>query len=42
VTGGLAAEETATTPSGGPDPERLAAFLASVRLTPTAAIAYLR
>ena len=28
VTGGLAAEETGTTPTGGPDPARLAAYLA--------------
>lgn len=42
VTGGLAAEETATGPGAGPDPERLGAFLAAARLTPTAAIAYLR
>jgi HAD superfamily hydrolase (TIGR01459 family) len=42
VTGGLAAEETATTPTSGPDPVRLAAFLAEIRLEPRLAIAYLR
>lgn len=42
VTGGLAAEETGTAPDAGPDPDRLAAFLAAARLTPTASIAYLR
>jgi HAD superfamily hydrolase (TIGR01459 family) len=42
VTGGLAAEDTATSPDAGPDPERLAAFLRDARLTPTAAIPFLR
>jgi HAD superfamily hydrolase (TIGR01459 family) len=42
VTGGLAAEDTATSPDAGPDPERLAAFLREARLTPTAAIPFLR
>jgi HAD superfamily hydrolase (TIGR01459 family) len=42
VTGGLAAEETATTPESGPDPDRLARYLRRARLTPTAAISFLR
>jgi HAD superfamily hydrolase (TIGR01459 family) len=42
VTGGLAAEETGTTPDAGPDPERLKRFLARARMTPNAAIARLR
>jgi HAD superfamily hydrolase (TIGR01459 family) len=42
VTGGLAAEDTATTADAGPDPERLAAFLRDARVTPTAAIPFLR
>jgi len=42
VTGGLAAEETATTPDGGPDPALVAAFLAAARLAPRYAIGYLR
>ncbi len=42
ITGGLAAEDTGTSPDAGPDPERLEAFLREARLTPTAAIAYLR
>jgi HAD superfamily hydrolase (TIGR01459 family) len=42
VTGGLAAEDTATSPDAGPDPARLAAFLRDARLTPTAAMPYLR
>ena len=42
VTGGLAAEETGTTHDAGPDPGRLAAFLAKARLEPKLAIAYLR
>jgi len=42
VTGGLAAEETATGAGSGPDPARLAAFLAPTRLSPLYAIAYLR
>ncbi len=42
VTGGLAAEETGTNGHGGPDPDRLAAYLKAARLAPTAAIAYLR
>jgi HAD superfamily hydrolase (TIGR01459 family) len=42
VAGGLAAGETATTPTSGPDPARLAAFLAEARLEPRLAIAYLR
>ncbi len=41
VTGGLAAAETGTT-DDGPDPERLAAFLATARLSPLLAMAYLR
>ncbi|WP_299133989.1 TIGR01459 family HAD-type hydrolase [uncultured Amaricoccus sp.] len=42
VTGGLAAEETATTPSAGPDPARLASYLAKARMSPLYAMAYLR
>ena len=42
VTGGLAAEETGTSPAGGPDPARLAAFLDAARLAPLMAIPYLR
>jgi HAD superfamily hydrolase (TIGR01459 family) len=42
VTGGLAADETATGPEGGPDPERLRSYLARERLSPAMAIAYLR
>lgn len=42
VTGGLAAEETATLGEAGPDPRLLAEFLRREKLTPTAAIAYLR
>jgi ribonucleotide monophosphatase NagD (HAD superfamily) len=40
VTGGLAAEETGTGPAAGPDPARLAAFLAKARFAPKSAIAY--
>jgi ribonucleotide monophosphatase NagD (HAD superfamily) len=42
VTGGLAAEETGTSPDGGPDPARLAALLDAARMSPKLAIAYLR
>jgi HAD superfamily hydrolase (TIGR01459 family) len=42
ITGGLAAEETGTTPAAGPDPKRLAEFLHSVRMEPLMAMAYLR
>ena len=42
VTGGIAAEETGTSSAGGPDPARLAAFLAAARLEPKLAMAYLR
>jgi HAD superfamily hydrolase (TIGR01459 family) len=42
VTGGLAAEETGTSLAGGPDPEKLAAFLQAARLSPLMAMAYLR
>lgn len=42
VTGGLAAEDTATPPGGQPDPERLSAFLATARQSPTASIGFLR
>ncbi|CAN5610987.1 hypothetical protein BH23PSE1_BH23PSE1_01010 [soil metagenome] len=42
VTGGLAAQETGTDAQAGPDPAKLAAFLAAARMTPTASIAYLR
>lgn len=42
VTGGLAAAETGTTGEAGPDPARLAAFLAEARMAPRYAIARLR
>ena len=42
VTGGLAAEETGTTAEAGPDPARLAAYLAEARMAPRLAMAYLR
>ena len=42
VTGGLAAEETGTTATSGPDPRLLAPFLAEARLSPRLAMAYLR
>jgi HAD superfamily hydrolase (TIGR01459 family) len=42
VTGGLAAEETGTTPEAGPDPERLAGYLGTARMAPRFAMAYLR
>lgn len=42
VTGGLAAAETATTATSGPDPERLKTFLAAARLSPLLAMGYLR
>lgn len=38
VTGGLAAADTATTAGHGPDPARLAAFLATAKLAPKLAI----
>ena len=42
VTGGLAAEETGTYEGTGPDPARLAAYLAEARMAPRFAIGYLR
>ncbi len=42
VTGGLAAEETATTETSGPDPALLEAFLAEARMAPKLAMAFLR
>jgi HAD superfamily hydrolase (TIGR01459 family) len=42
VTGGLAAEQTGTTAGSGPDPGRLAAYLAAARMAPKLAMAYLR
>lgn len=42
VTGGLAAEETGTTPDRGPDPGRLAVFLAEARLSSLYAMSFLR
>lgn len=42
VAGGLAAAETETTATTGPDPARLEAFLAPSQLTPTAVIGMLR
>ncbi|MEO1000961.1 MAG: TIGR01459 family HAD-type hydrolase [Pseudomonadota bacterium] len=41
ITGGLAAAETGMR-GGNPDPEKLAAYLAAHRLSPTAAIGFLR
>jgi HAD superfamily hydrolase (TIGR01459 family) len=41
VTGGLAAEETATTQEGGPDAGLLAHYLAAARLSPRYAIGFL-
>jgi HAD superfamily hydrolase (TIGR01450 family) len=42
VTGGLAAEETATTAASGPDPKRLERFLGEARMAPRFAMAFLR
>jgi HAD superfamily hydrolase (TIGR01459 family) len=42
VTGGLAAEETGTTPTAGPDAVSLAAYLDIARMAPTYALAYVR
>jgi ribonucleotide monophosphatase NagD (HAD superfamily) len=42
VTGGLAAEETATTRDDGPEATRLAAYLADARMSPRFAMAWLR
>jgi HAD superfamily hydrolase (TIGR01459 family) len=42
VTGGLAADETGTTPTSGPDPARLRAYLDKARMAPKLAMAYLR
>lgn len=42
ITGGLAAAETATTRTQGPDPARLETFLAPHQLSPTQCIAWLR
>ena len=42
VTGGIAAEETGTTPDAGPDPALLAAYLVEARMAPKLAMAYLR
>ena len=42
LSGGLAAEETATAPGGDPNPERLAAFLAAESVTPTYVLGTLR
>jgi HAD superfamily hydrolase (TIGR01459 family) len=42
VAGGIAAAETGTTPTSGPDPARLAAYLEAARLEPKLAMAYLR
>jgi HAD superfamily hydrolase (TIGR01459 family) len=42
VTGGLAAEETGTTLTAGPDAARLAAFLNGAKLSPKYAISFLR
>jgi HAD superfamily hydrolase (TIGR01459 family) len=42
ITGGIAAQETATSPVGGPDPVRLASLLDAAQLAPLMAMAYLR
>ncbi len=42
ISGGLAAEETATTRDGGPDPAKLEAYLDRAKLSPKFAMAYLR
>jgi HAD superfamily hydrolase (TIGR01459 family) len=42
VTGGLAAQETATSREAGPDPQKLSDYLAPTRLSPKFAMAYLR
>ncbi|WP_424928061.1 TIGR01459 family HAD-type hydrolase [Amaricoccus tamworthensis] len=42
VTGGLAAEETETTPTSGPDPKQLDRFLAEAKLSPKYAMGFLR
>jgi HAD superfamily hydrolase (TIGR01459 family) len=42
ITGGLAAEDTGTTPEAGPEPRLLDSYLESVRLAPTLAMSYLR
>jgi HAD superfamily hydrolase (TIGR01459 family) len=42
VSGGLAAEETGTTPNGGPDPRRLDTWLAEARMDPRYTIGGLR
>lgn len=42
ITGGIAAEETGTTPESGPDPDKLAAYLRTARLSTTLAIPFLR
>lgn len=42
LTGGLAAEETATPPGGDPDPARLAALLGRAPLSPTYVAGFLR
>ncbi|TPE47367.1 TIGR01459 family HAD-type hydrolase [Amaricoccus solimangrovi] len=42
IAGGLLAEETGTSPAGGPDPEKLEAVLRAAKLSPPLAMAYLR
>ncbi len=42
ITGGLFAEQTGTSPEGGPDPARLAEVLSRERLSPLMAMSYLR
>ena len=42
VTGGIAAEETGTTPAEGPDPLLLAEYLAGAQMAPKLAMAFLR
>lgn len=42
ISGGIAAEETGTSPAGGPDPARLKAYLDAAKLSPLLAMAYLR
>jgi ribonucleotide monophosphatase NagD (HAD superfamily) len=42
VSGGLMAEETETSPAGGPDPAKLEAVLRGAKLSPLFSMAYLR
>jgi HAD superfamily hydrolase (TIGR01459 family) len=42
ITGGLAAGQTGTSDTGGPDPDALAAFLGTARMAPKLAMSFLR